>query len=556
MKSTLPHALLRFIRMHWAIILIVCFSFAVRSYHLGENFYFEYDQSRDFTRIIEIVREGDVKIVGPETDIPGIFNGALYYYFLAILAYFFHFNITYIVLTFILINSLLSVALYRFSIDFFHSKYIGIIAAILWSISYEQANFARYISNASLMIPTTTLFFMSLAYAALKGKNAGWVLSALGLGFAIHMNFYLIYLALVYLFVYLIFRPRIPVRWILLAILCLCVVLAPFAIAEYRWNLAGTRSLTAYFMHQTVSGGDASRANGIFNIFTKLYHGMMTYEHRIFDIISYSYFLIPTLYTTLLSMFTYIYFGVRMRQEKIGVYLLLWTFSTAPLFYFSSGVLSSHVINTSIFFPIALIIALTVWTLASSKSIFMRIIAYIACICIILTNLYHFQKNDFLSVHIFSKRPMLYADIRRVIEYTYTTSHSRPFSVCAITNPLFINTTWSFAYKTLGEPTFGYLPFWTGQPPTRNKNFLPTSHIRTSDRFLILEPPTGMKWFMQPVTIYAENKVSRIIEERMFGNITVQKRRLLESHEQSQPIDTSLEKILRSDPRYVCDHTY
>ncbi|MGH7246299.1 MAG: hypothetical protein ACREGI_05215, partial [Candidatus Levyibacteriota bacterium] len=62
---------------------IFLFGFLLRIYNLHDNIIFGYDQARDAQRIFGIITLQNFKLVGPETDIPGVFNGPLFYYLLA-----------------------------------------------------------------------------------------------------------------------------------------------------------------------------------------------------------------------------------------------------------------------------------------------------------------------------------------------------------------------------------------------------------------------------------------------------------------------------------------
>jgi len=68
---------------------------------------------------------------------------------------------------------------------------------------------------------------------------------------------------------------------------------------------------------------------------------------------------------------------------------------------------------------------------------------------------------------------------------------------------------------------------------------------------------------LKKATIYKEDQVSKLIEEKKFGDIIVQKRILTEN--KNELVDTQrlspqekneLEKITKNDHRYSCYHTY
>jgi hypothetical protein len=56
-------------------------------------------------------------------------------------------------------------------------------------------------------------------------------------------------------------------------------------------------------------------------------------------------------------------------------------------------------------------------------------------------------RSRFTYVDILAAIPPRLHDFREAIQYTYQESNGEPFSICAITNPLFSNTTLSILYR-------------------------------------------------------------------------------------------------------------
>lgn len=591
---------------HWIVLLIVIFAIGIRSINLSGNQIFAYDQGRDFTRVYEMIHEGDIKLVGPETDLPGVFNGVLYYYLLTALSLFSRFNIDFIAFSFVVINSFVCFVLYKFALDHFSSKLIGVVSAFLWAISFEQSNFARYISNASLMIPTSILFFVGMAYtlfptknrqeSEIKGVSYGYLsnlfvsikrmvsgalmASFIGLGLSMHVNYYLIYLGLLYPLFYIIYKPKIRGRHLLLPFVFLFIIISPFILAEVRWSFMSTRTLSGFIFHQTL-GEKGLRLSGVIHS----YYLRMTELFQL-SILSTNHILSFAL--LLSTIVAYVYFT--KNKGAIHRFMLLWIFSTVPLFFFSTGVVSTQVINTTIFFPLTLILGYIISALLDPNSRAMastftvspigpsklntilrylsapfhlldvskvsRIIGLAMLICITVSNISMYFRSNFVNNTVFVKTPILYKDITSVIDYTYQESEGQSFSICAFTNPLFIDTLWSYSYKTIGEPKYHYLPFWTGQPQSKNRTFLKTTKNPPKLRFLILEPQIGFKWFARPVTIYSENSISSLVEEKQFNYLRVQKRLLKDAPTAKATLDPKLEYVLSVDGRYRCSNTY
>lgn len=66
------------------LLIIFLLGLTLRIYRLDEGLIFGYDQARDAYRATEIITKKNLKLLGPETDIPGVHHGVGYYYLLAI----------------------------------------------------------------------------------------------------------------------------------------------------------------------------------------------------------------------------------------------------------------------------------------------------------------------------------------------------------------------------------------------------------------------------------------------------------------------------------------
>lgn len=178
---------------------------------------------------------------------------------------------------------------------------------------------------------------------------------------------------------------------------------------------------------------------------------------------------------------------------------------------------------------------------------------------IVMSNGILFLHSHFYSNTILSHQPMTYMDQINVINYTYGSAAKKPFSICTLSNPLFINQLWSTAYKISGEKRFGYLPYWSGPEQNISKTFLQPDKAHVSTRYLILEPSNQLPSHAKKATIFEEDKRTRIVEIKQFGQITVQKRVFLapdekpvDSQELSEREKNDLSQIISRDYRYSC----
>lgn len=529
---------------------IVALGLFLRVFNLKDNTIVAYDQARDAQRVMEILNM-KLKIVGPETDIPGVFNGPLFYYILTPIYAITHFNMNYAALFFVLINTSGIVLIYLSSLILFKDKKIALISALLWAVSFEQMNFARFISNASPMSISTILFFLGIAIALFRKKDIGLIISIVGLAAAIHFNFYLVYLFIFYPVFFIVFKYKPSAKLTIASLLLLVLLLSPFVVAEIKWQFMATKSLINYAVRQ--SSGYSTE------FFTSIISNGERYFDRITEAIGYSLFSYGKLIGFLiLCLFLELIWKNRKSKDekKTFLFLCIWFFSTLPLFLFKSGVLNAQVINSSIFAPLTVIFGSGIYYLYKSSA--PKSIKILIIVLILISNMSQMAADNFQSIKLFATQPLTLVNEKKVIDYSYNSAKREKFTICAVTNPLFINTLWSFLYSTYGTDKYGYVPYWSGQKQVQNKSYLPYGN-KTKLRYLIIEPLGGIPDVAKETTQYLEDKVSYLVEEKKFGDIIIQKRiipsdktNLFDSQNLSPERKRDMEGISRIEPRYNC----
>ncbi len=522
------------------LLIILAIGFFLRAYNLHDNFFFGYDQARDAKRIYDMAVFHKLKLVGPETDIPGIFNGPLLYYFLLPFYLIGHFNPNFGVLAMILLNLTGSVSLFYIGKYLFNSK-VGLAAAFLWAVSYEQVNFARYLSNTGMTPTLCLIFFLGIVMYRFGKKEIGLPISVAGLALAIHVNFYLIYLFLFYF----IFFPKVKLKTWIQSFIVGLLILWPFLVAELKFHFMATKSLLLYFHQQRVPLLIAT--------------SIKNYLQSIGDLIYYSFFSLSSFGGFLLFFLgLYLFFReVSRREAGKAKFVVLWFFSTLPLFAFQSGVVTGYSIQSSIMGAATIVVG---WFIVYSwEKQNLRVVSIGALITILIANLALFIPEKFKSTKMFAYQSMVYGQQKQLIDYTYNSSGGKPFSVCALTNPLFINTLWSTLYKFYGERKYGYLPFWSGQKQYFIEGFLPYDRDHVKTRYLIIEPLGGLTNTAKETLIFDEDHRSTLLESRYFGELKVERRELPDNTNilrDTQNLTEDkvhlFEKVLSIDPRYTC----
>ncbi len=527
-----------------ALLFIMIVGFILRTYNLWDNIFFSYDQARDAQRIQDLVYAKDLKLVGPETDIPGVFNGPLFYYLIAPIYFLFKFDPNFVAIFLALINLLGAILLYKLALILFKEKKAGLISAILWVISFEQLGFSKYISNASLMSIGTMIYFLGLALYFIEKKSSGLIISVIGLAAAIHFNIYLTYLIVFYMIFYFIYRPKLNMKLIIFNLILFLVLLSPFVLAEFMWKFAGSKSLVGYISNQ---GGSMNSVMESLTFYIQRLSASLYYSQFSFNIfIAFLLFIIIT-------------FIVYRSKSNHAPFLFLWLFSTLPLFGFRSGVINVPVINSSIFGAIILLFAKGLSEMLQNKKNY--IIGIFVISLIFVSNIFLFIKQNVLKIETPSAKNNILAYEKMAIDYTYKKSKGKEFSICTVTEPLFINTTWSFLFDWYGKSKYGYVPSWAGPKQYMNKNHLPDDEDHTELRFLLFENQGGIPDHAWPAALYVEDQLSTLEEETKIGNMTVQMRTLERNKEllrDTQNLSLADKKRLKSvteiDKRYSCYH--
>lgn len=417
------------------LLCIALLALVLRVINLQDNILFAYDQARDAQRVFNMVYEGDIKIVGPETDIQGVFNGPLLYYFLAPIYFFSNFDPNVAAFFFVLVNVGTLFLVYWAAKLLFKKESVALLASLFWAVSYEQIFFARFISNASPMSTMTTLFFIGLMLFFLKKKQWGLPLSAIGIALAIHCNFYFIYLFLFYPLFFFIFRHKPTIKTSLITFGLLGVLLAPWIITELKWGFIGTRSLMTYFVHQGTSAITIDPVSFLSSIVSRYYHRIA--QGIYFSVIPHKAI------GFMLMIATTLYLALKKKSQSI-LFFLLWLLNTLPLFAFNSGVHNNEVINGSVIVPITILFAAGIMELRSEKLRIVKIVAIFCALCVIFYGVTYTVKNNFTPSGIPLAAPITLKTAKQVIDYTYMKSDDDDFAICSISEPLFISTLWSF----------------------------------------------------------------------------------------------------------------
>jgi len=474
---------------------------------LMEQTFFYYDQARDAYEAYDIWHNLNPKILGPATDISGLFHGVLWFYFLSF-AYAIY-NSPQFVTSIIFILVFITVpAVGYLSHTLFNSRKIAIISMILYAFSPLFQLSSRWLSNPVMgffIVP----FLMIALWKYLQKQSIRWAILA-GLCFGILIQSNLAYALLIYLvpLYLLLFKQRPRAIPGIAFIISLFLMLISFIISELKFQGQGIEGAITFISNPHES--------------TRLSSGFFIhFFERINDFFSISFFLVPLpIFILLLIGFLIILWKNKSKFRSEILFLIVWLSNILVFMLFSTGISNS----LFVFFPS--LVALIILVSFSLSKLFPSRIA----IGLILVIIVIFQINNSLDYIKQVRNPltvqkdMILPLEKRVIDYTYEESGFNPFTINTVTSPLYINTTWAYLYNFYAEPKYGYLPFWDGKDQTGRLGSLPEKNTTTEYRYLIIEPSTGIPDFFIESTILEEDQISTLVEEKQIGSFRIQKR--------------------------------
>jgi len=114
-----------------------------------------------------------------------------------------------------------------------------------------------------------------------------------------------------------------------------------------------------------------------------------------------------------------------------------------------------------------------------------------------------------------------------VVDYTYKKTNGAEFSISSLTNPLYINTLWSYLYNWYGVSKYGYLPYYLGRDQIGqlgdNLRFAPSN---TTQHFFIIEPTYGIPDLYVTYALGDQNAISDYVSRASFGQLIVEERQI------------------------------
>ena len=495
-----------------------------------------YDQARDAFNALEIFGKDPIKLIGPTTDIRGLFHGSLYWYIIAPFYVVSRGDPLFPKLALVLLHLINIPLIYFLAKEITGKKEIGLFAAFILAMSFDSIQYARWMSNPTLAVMTVAMFFYGL-WRVLHKKPYGLGIMYCMWAISIQFQFFLVYLGVFMLVggwrrsidgwkgrsVGWWRRKVLRSRGNVILFLLGSLFLLPFFISEIKFGFQGTQSLLGFFLgHAQESAPFAQKVDFYINSLVKNVFYSVAGASQGFARTALGTLVIYTLYTA------WKYPPTRFAK----LFLLMWFLSPVLIYPIQKN--GSYFLNIGNSYPLITLFALTIFEITEPVGKkYQNMIIGICALVIAFFNMQLINTYSWEGERLFSVQKAVDLQTeKKVIDWIYADSNGKVFAVNTVTNPLFINTTWAYLFEHYAQPKYGRKPFWAGEPidarhPGWDIPFNPTGFDPGNTLYLIIEPIPGIPdEYIQAYSLFEDTR-SVLVRKIPFGTFIVEKRTII-----------------------------
>lgn len=472
-------------------IIIFFIAFGLRIYALNENLFFGWEQGRDALIVQEILSGQKLTLIGPKTDVEGVFHGAFYYYLLAIPYFLGNGNPLMAGYFIAFINALGASVIYFIGKS--ELKLITrITASLIFVFSFQGNVFSRWLSNPTLSLPLTIFFIYNLK----KQFNKNNFLIALFFwGCIFHFELATALFLLPVLVYYLLKNlKKFNLFLIVQGAIVLFFMFSPYLIFNIRHgNILITGLVNFLKIHKEAN----------FNLL-KFISDLSVVIQREFTLS-----LSPAFPQLAKVIFVLGFICLMLARKKfIAQIVFFWLFLPLLLMIFVKTIPMSQV---SIFL-VGAFCFLTALIMEKVSGFKKNIAAIVIIGLIIVSNFSYFWERIEKSENFFfrSYQYTFLKDQKRILDFVYQQAGGENFSYNYYSFPYWLPQGWDYLFSWYGKNKYGYLP----------------SEKRTKIFYVIIEPDEVTPKYQQDW--YEKlNKESTLIESFSSGNLRAERRTIL-----------------------------
>lgn len=453
---------------------------------LPENLFFGFEQGRDLLVVQDIASFNEIKLIGPNTDIDGIYHGALSYYLLVPFFWLTGGNPLSMLVSLILVNVAGIYLLFR-AVENLFNRNTALLASLFYAVSYSAIVYSRWLSNPNLIPVLTIVIFYSLVQSR---KNKWFIpFGALSWGILFHLSLATAATLILPILLSLwLLRVQISLKVILVSVIFVFMLFLPYVTFELKNNFILMSSLQSFLNGMP---HDIDRWGAIDQFSNELVDNFFPLNRRV----ALSLFLVVLVSTG--------WFLKGKNERWIPLAFLLFP----VLFFILVGIrpLRHVYIALPVFFSI--VSALVV------DGFFKKRLAYVGSfllVGIITGNLLAVfvnlpqSKANFLQ---HAQRTYL-GDEKRLIDYIYQDAEGLSFSYDYYSIPYWKEEGWKYLFLWYGQERYGYVP-----------------SVNRTDVFYVLIEPDETQPLYQKDWYENMNKEYLLVSSFSSRKLTVEKRK-------------------------------
>lgn len=494
---------LRLTKESLILLLVILLALVLRFWKWPDYLVFDHEKTRDLLDSLIIYQQQNITLLGPTTEIDGVFHGPLYYYLVG----FFYFltggdprSGSIISFGFNLFGIL---TLYYIGRNLFNKR-VALIAAFLYAVSFESISYSYWLSNPGPSIPLIFLMFYFFYKFITNGyqKFSPYLALSLfcyGLMIQFQVLNFVFFIPLLILFIFS--KKHLPsLKTVGAALLAFLISISTFIVYELKYDFLMTKGIFGKVFVPLFSGGGGGGEAA---------HPVLAYLPRMVNLSNMVFF--PVQYwigaAFLAVILATVLYKIYKTRDLRWTLLLVWIFSTLPVFFIPSRISSGYSAFIGVAGALILVVAYLLNSLLSKTKV-----GFFLFLAIFLTvNLYavnNYLTNYNLRLFDYFQGLSLKTEFE-LIDYVYEDTNGIQFKTDTVTSPLFISKTWDYLFDWRGNNKYGRTPKREGQPVIG---------------YLILEPyaPVAFK----EKAIEKANIEGDLVEVKKFGEITIEKRNL------------------------------
>ena len=474
-------------------------AFFIRAQNIQSNLFFGFEQGRDAFRIQSILQLEDFVLVGPKTDLDGIFHGPWYYYFMTIPYFLGGGEPLVSSLTLIGLGSLVSVIIYWWWYELTDKKGMAFLAGLIAAVSFELIQYSRWLSNVSPAIAILTMaLYLLWKYQKTQKKwffPASLCLMGLAAQFEIILSLWLVIMMTILIVSRQIVLPKMKILF--LGLLLFAWWYLPLLVfnLKYNWQTVGS-------VWEVLTNGESN---------STLLKSFEDYLGMLFRLWNQTVLFIPRTLAALGAILTAggVYLAFKNDKKKWQFIISLavaMVLSTVPVIFFSHslGLIQVYAGIGIGMLLLFLVSCSALWIEYRQKSNRFALLMLIILTGMVLWSsgkAIIFTANDQGTFFRTIQDDLNYHDQRKILEYIQAEApSSESYFVKAFTIPYYQEEGWQYLHQQkVGRQL---------EPGAKTI-------------FVIIEEKVDPYWREQWIK---DLGVTTVVDERLFGKIVIQKR--------------------------------